>query len=178
MSAWYAQYLLCCTSSLLLRDQACAFRTSDHPYSECDRISSHTKCSTISLEDCVRFSRAWSIIVGENFRHDWCTIIFHFRTAEPSKGVSVESYCHCSRQVYIIHNLLFFFGGGGQIRMVSARSVTDSTYWSLLFRMIGLTRGLLTPGTSTWTRDSEVCDSHTTFRPRERAECSQSCRSS
>ena len=48
----------------------------------------------------------------------------------------------CRGQEYIVHNLHCFW----QIRMVSARSVTDSTYW---------TRGLLTPGTSTGTRDSE-----------------------
>ena len=51
MAAWYAQYLILLCK---LSDQACDFRTSDHPSYECGRISSHTKCSTISLDDCVR----------------------------------------------------------------------------------------------------------------------------
>ena len=57
MAALYAQYLfLLC--KLLLRDQACDFRTSDHPSSECGRISRHTECSTISLDDCVRLLKS------------------------------------------------------------------------------------------------------------------------
>ena len=48
----------CCASCLLLRDQACVFRTSDHPSSECGRICSHTICSTISLDDCVHLLKS------------------------------------------------------------------------------------------------------------------------
>ena len=51
-------YLFCCASCLLLRYQACDFTTSDNSSSECDRISSHTKCSTISLDDCVRLLKS------------------------------------------------------------------------------------------------------------------------
>ena len=120
-------------------------------------------------------SRAWSVITGENCRLDWCTIKFQFRTSdEPSKVVSVKSYCLCRGQEYTVHNLHCFW----QIRMVSARSVTDSTDWSLPSRIIGSTRGLPTPCTRTETGDSEVCDSHTTIRPQELPQYFQSRRSS
>ena len=36
-------------------------------------------------------SRTWSIIIGENFRLDLCTITFQFRTPERSEIVSVKS---------------------------------------------------------------------------------------
>ena len=68
-------------------------------------------------------SRAWSIIMSENCRLDLCTITFQFRTHEPSEVVSVKSYCLCRGQEYIVHNLHCFW----QIRIVSVRSVTDST---------------------------------------------------
>ena len=90
---------------------------------------------------------AWSIIISENFRLDLSTITFQFRTPEPSEVVSVKSYCLCTGQENIVHNLHCFW----QIRMISVRSVTDSTYWSLPSRIIGSTRGLLTPGTRTGT---------------------------
>ena len=45
-------------------------------------------------------------------------------------------------------------------------------------RIIGSTRGLLTTGTRARSRDSEVCDSHATIRPRELSRCFQSRRSS
>ena len=62
--------------------------------------------------------------------------------------------------------------------MVSVRSVTDSTDWSLSSPIIRSTRGSLIPGTRTGTRDSEVCDSHTTIRRRELPQCFQLRRSS
>ena len=42
--------------------------------------------------------RARSIIIGENFRLDLCTITFQFRTLEPSEVVSVKTYCLCRGQ--------------------------------------------------------------------------------
>ena len=69
-------------------------------------------------------SRAWLIIFGENFRLDLSTIAFHFETPEQSEVVAVKSYCLCRGQEYIVHNLHSFW----QIRMVSVRSVIDSTY--------------------------------------------------
>ena len=68
-------------------------------------------------------SRAWSIIIGDNCRLDSCIITFQFRTPEPSKVVSGKSYCLWRGQEYIVHKLHCFW----QIRMVSARSATDST---------------------------------------------------
>ena len=67
-------------------------------------------------------SRAWSIIIGDNFELDLCTKTFQFRTPEPSEVVSVKSYCLYRGQEYIVHNLHCFW----QIRMVSVQSVTEN----------------------------------------------------
>ena len=165
LAAWYAPYLLLlcklsptARSSMWLQDQwpSIFWVRQD---------TRHTKCSTISLTTAFACSRARSIIFGENFQLDLCTITFQFTTPEPSEVVSVKSCCLC-RGKDIVHNLHCFW----QIRMVSVRSVTS--------RIIGSTRGLLTPGTKTETRDSEVWDSHTTIRPRELPQCFQFRRSS
>ena len=71
-----------------------------------------------------------------------------------------------------MHNLHCFLASK---KIVSARSVTDSTDGSLPSQIILSKRGLLTPSTRTGTRD---CDSHTTIRPRELPGCFQSRRSS
>ena len=172
---WLQDQFFCCASCLVLRDQACDFRTSDHPSSECGRISNNTTiCSTISLDDWVHLLKSLVNNYCWDCRLDLCTITFQFRMPEPSGVVSVNSYCLCRGQEYIVHNLHCFL----QIRMVSVRSVTDSTDWSLSSRIIGSTRGLLTPSTRTGTMDTEVCDSHTTIRPLELPQCFQSHRSS
>ena len=167
--AGYDQYLLLLCKLSPTACQACDFRTSDHPSSECGRISSHTKCSTISLDDCVRLLNSLVNNYGENCRLDLWTITFQFRTPETSEFVSVKSYCLSRGQEYIVHNLHCFW----QIRMVSVRSVTDSTDWSLPSRIFGSTRELLTPATRTGTRDSELV-THTTIRPRELSQCFKS----
>ena len=94
-----------------------------------------------ALTTALACSRAWSIIIVENCRLDLCTITFLFRTPEPSEVVSVKSHCLCRGQENIVHNLHCFW----QIRMVSVRSVTESTDRSLPSRIIGSTRGFLTP---------------------------------
>ena len=141
MAAWWAQHLLLlCKLSLLLRYQACDFTTSDNQSSVCGRISSHTNAPPSALTTAFACSRAWSIIIGENCQLNLCTITFQFRTPEPSEAVSVKSYCLCRGQEYIVHNLHCFW----QIRMVSVRSVIDSTDLNLPSRIIRSTRGLLT----------------------------------
>ena len=132
-----------------------------------------TKCSTISLDDCVRLIKSlvnnywWEL--SARFMHNNIPV-----QPEPSEVVSVESYCLCRGLEYIVHNIHCFW----KIRMASVQSVSDSGDWSLPSRIIGSTRGLLTPGTRTGTRDSEVCDSHTTIRPRKLPQCFQSLFSS
>ena len=64
-------------------------------------------------------SRAWSIIISENFRLDLCTTIFQFRTPEQSEVVSVKSYCLCRGQEYIVHNLHCFLANKNGIGSVS-----------------------------------------------------------
>ena len=113
-------------------------------------------------------------VKGSGANHHPRAPALQLRTPEPSEVVSVKSYCLCGGQEYIVHNLHCFW----QIRMVSVRPVTDITNWSLPSQIIGSTRGLLTPGTRTGARDSEVSDSHTTIWPRELPQCFQSRRSS
>ena len=128
-----------CASCLILRDQASDFRTSDHHLLSATGSPVTPYAPPSSLTTVFACSRAWSIIIGENYRLDLCTITFPFRTSEPSEVVSVKSYCLCRRQKYIVHNLNCLW----QMRMVSVRSVTDSTDWSLPSRILGWTRGLL-----------------------------------
>ena len=171
-SWWYAQYLLLlCKLSPTAWSSMCLQNRWPSIFSG---ISNHTICSTISLDDCVRLLKSLVNNYWLDCRLDLCTITFQFRTPEPSEVVSINSYCLCRGQEYIVHNLHCFW----QIRMVSVWSVTDSTDWSLPYRIIGSTRGLLTPSIRTGTSDSEVCDSHTTIRPRELPQCFQSRRSS
>ena len=63
MAVWYAQclLLLCKLSPPTAWSSIYDFRTSDHPSSEDGRISSHTKCSTISLDD---RARSFKILVN------------------------------------------------------------------------------------------------------------------
>ena len=126
MAAWWIQcFLLLCKlsptawSSIWLQDQC---------PSSAAGSSVTPNAPPLAFTTAFACARAWSIIIGENCRLDLCTIIFQFRNPEPSEVVSVESYCLCSGQAYTVHNLHRF----RWIRMVSARSVTDSTDWSCL----------------------------------------------
>ena len=119
MASWYAPYLLLLCklsptawSSMWLQDHLLSAAGSpDTPNAPPSALTTVFACS-----------RAWSIIIGENFRLDLCTITFQFRSPEPSEVVSVKPHCLCREQEYIVHLHCF-----GQNRMVSARSVTDST---------------------------------------------------
>ena len=95
--------LFCCASCLRLRDQACDFRTSDHPSSECAGSPDTPNTPPSALTTAFACSSTWSIIIGENFRLDLCTITFQCRTPEPSEVVSVKSILSLRReQEYIV----------------------------------------------------------------------------
>ena len=79
--------------------------------------------------------------------HSWCRPV-SWKADTILTAIQIMSV---TGQEDILHNLHCFW----QIRMVSVRSMTDSTYWSLPSRIIGSTKGLLTPGTRTGTRDTE-----------------------
>ena len=98
MAAWWTQCLL-----LLCKLSYCVIK--HHCPSSAAGSSVTPNAPSSAFTPAFARTRAWSIIIGENFRLDLCTIIFQFRNPEPSEAVSVESYCLCSGQEYTVHKL-------------------------------------------------------------------------